>query len=94
MRATKANIGAIRSTRNVRPARRNRPITDVPQHDSMRSGNHVEHGRHLRWALRGLVALTFGIVAFMTLGAPVLMYLAGAGVDVILAVITAVTPPQ
>jgi hypothetical protein len=41
---------------------------------------------------RGLLAPLFGLVAFMALGALVLLYMADAGADVILAVIAAVTP--
>ncbi len=48
-----------------------------------------------RWAaaLRGLVALLFGLAAFVTLGPPVLLYVADVGADALLAVIMAVTPP-
>ncbi len=48
-----------------------------------------------RWtvALGGLVALLFGLVAFMALGALVLPYMADVGADALLAVIAAVTPP-
>jgi hypothetical protein len=42
--------------------------------------------------VRGLAARLFGLVAFMTLGAVVLLSMAGVGADVILAVIAAVTP--
>jgi len=70
----------------LRPARRNRPAKDDPQHEAM-TGN--------RWtvALGGLVALLFGLVAFMALGALVLPYMADVGADALLAVIAAVTPP-
>ena len=43
--------------------------------------------------LRGLVALLFGFVAFMALGALVLLYMTDVGADVLVAVISAVTPP-
>jgi hypothetical protein len=48
-----------------------------------------------RWALAGggLVALHLGLMAFMTLGAPVLLYMADLGADALLAVIMALTPP-
>lgn len=48
-----------------------------------------------RWALAGggLVALLLGLVAFMTLGTPVLLYMADLGADALLAVIMALTPP-
>jgi hypothetical protein len=42
--------------------------------------------------VRGVAARLFGLVAFMTLGAVVLLSMAGVGADVILAVIAAVTP--
>jgi hypothetical protein len=79
-------MGAIRVRRNVRPARRNRPAKDDPEHGAMTWN---------RWALAGggLVALLLGLVAFMTLGTPVLLYMADLGADALLAVIMALTPP-
>ena len=44
-------------------------------------------------ALRGLVALLFGLAAFATLGPPVMLYMAEVGADALLAVVMAVTPP-
>jgi hypothetical protein len=79
-------MGAIHVSRNVRPARRNHPAKDDPQDDAMASNRRTV-------ALGGVVALLFGLVVFMTLGAPVLRYITDAGADVFVAVITAVTPP-
>ncbi len=46
---------------------------------------------------RGLLALLFAVVAslvaFVTLGTPVLLYMAGVGADALLAVIMAMVPP-
>jgi len=38
-------------------------------------------------------ALVLGLVAFMTLGGLVLLYVTGVGADVMVALIKAVTPP-
>jgi hypothetical protein len=48
-----------------------------------------------RWALAGggVVALFLGLVAFATLGTPILLYMADLGADALLAVIMALTPP-
>jgi hypothetical protein len=42
---------------------------------------------------RGFVALLIGLVALTALGVPVLRYVADAGAEVLIAVITALTPP-
>ena len=69
----------MRFIRNVRPAGRHLPVKGVRQHEAMSN--------------RGLLALFFGLVALMTLGALVLLSMVDVGADVFLAVIAAVTPP-
>jgi hypothetical protein len=70
----------------------------------MRDGDHVEHGApdayrrqrpeaHVHpLAPRRVLALLVGLVAFVTVGALMLLYVGGIGADVLVAVIGAMTP--
>jgi hypothetical protein len=66
--------------RNMLTAARNRGVRDVPQHELMTTQQPI-------------AALLFGLVAFLTLGASVLLYMTGVGADVLLAIVAALTPP-